>query len=96
MDGTPVAGGTVLIYEYAARAFSEPDVRILAVVATDRDGIFHATLEAEGRTLDLRLIRDRCEWKEESVQLTAEEYRGRRVVNVELNPVADNCPDKCT
>jgi hypothetical protein len=60
IDEKPLPASTVIVYEHTRK------VIIHSVVATDKDGEFTTTIKYKGGDLDIRLLRDKCDWKAQS------------------------------
>lgn len=90
-SGHLVTGGTLIVYEYVAKLASMPDVKIRAVRVTDKDGAFEISLKGVHGDLEIQVVRDRCEWKDESVRLPIAELEGRAKHELNIVPRDDHC-----
>lgn len=90
-SGVLVKGATIIVYEYVGRLAQMPDVKIRAVRVTDRDAAFSIKLDNVRGDLNLQVVRDHCEWKDETVRvpLSAIKGAGNHVVNIV--PRDDRC-----
>ena len=90
-SGNLVKGGTLIFYEYEKQLMGMPDVKIRAVHVTDRSGEFNVQLKDVKGAIDINLVKDKCEWKGDSVLIQFEQLKGKSEVKVDITPPTHVC-----
>ena len=91
-DGQRIKGGTVIVYEYRDEGPGRmPKGRPLAVVVTDREGKFHAELADVQGPLDVRLVRDHCDWTGASTLISADDLQKKDRFEIALDATRERC-----
>jgi hypothetical protein len=92
-DGKIIRGGTVAVIESRGPVGTMPTERVLDLVGTDRDGVFHSRISGVRGPLLVELIHEHCDWYSSIYLITPDELKKASRLEITIRTKREICPD---